>query len=84
LAPQTQVRKESWGLLFYAQERHKVTFIKSADWLHPDYFTGNWDLESILEDAVSRSGKSPETITTTIQNLTAELLKKGMIRHELR
>ena len=62
LAPRTQVRKESWGLLFYAQDRHKVSFVKSADYLLPEYFQTGRELEQILEDISLRTGKPAEKL----------------------
>jgi putative mycofactocin binding protein MftB len=79
LADNVQVRKESWGLLFYHQTNHKVFFIRSGDWLYPEHFDGTWTLESIIEDIRRRTGAFMENITHALPNLTERLTAKRIL-----
>jgi hypothetical protein len=83
LAKNVQVRKESWGLLFYSQAQHKVYFVKSGDWLHPQDFDGTWTFDSLVCDIAKRWGTSAKVIESSIQKLTAYLVRMGMIINEL-
>jgi putative mycofactocin binding protein MftB len=83
LADNVQVRKESWGLLFYAQIQHRLLFVKSHDWLYPHYFDGTWTFDHIVEDVASRTENSDHLIEKNLQKLTDHLLKNGMVVHEL-
>ena len=83
LAKNVQVRKESWGLLFYSQAQHKVRFVRSGDWLHPYYFDGTWTSERIVDDVDRRMNAPAEIIERSIRKLTRYLLDNGMIVNEL-
>jgi putative mycofactocin binding protein MftB len=83
LAKGVQVRKESWGLLFYSQINHKICFIKSRDLLHPEYFDGSWACERLICDIADRSNTSVESINSSIQTAMEHLIKKEMIVNEL-
>jgi hypothetical protein len=84
LAPDVQVRRESWGLLFYQQTRHKVCFVRSGDWLYPAHFDGTWTLESIREDIARRTGAPTETIARSLPKLTRHLTSNRMLADEVR
>jgi putative mycofactocin binding protein MftB len=84
LAANVQVRKESWGLLFYQQARHKVCFVKSGDWLKPAHFDGTWTHESITHEISSRTGVPAGTIERSLPKLTGDLTSRGMITDEVR
>jgi putative mycofactocin binding protein MftB len=84
LAPGTQVREESWGLLFYAQDRHKVSFVKSGGYLLPAYFQNGWEFSAILADIASRTGSPRDKFERQVEKLLASLLKNGLILDELR
>ncbi len=84
LADNVQVRKESWGLLFYRQTHHKVSFVRSGDWLFPAHFDGSWTSESIIEDIAERTGTPPEVIERSLPGLTGRLIKSRVITDELR
>jgi putative mycofactocin binding protein MftB len=79
-----QVRKESWGLLFYSQNQHRIFFVKSSGWLEPHHFDGNWDFERLASDIASRTGTAADKVERTLQKLTDNLVKNGMVVHELR
>ncbi len=79
LAPNVQVRQESWGLLFYQPSRHKVCFARSGDWLQPAHFNGTWTLKSIIDDISRRTGTSPEIIERSLPGLTDHLIKNRVI-----
>jgi hypothetical protein len=83
LAEDVQVRKESWGLLFYQQLRHKVYFVRSGDWLYPRYFDGSWSFDSMVGDIARRTGTPAEIIERSIQKLTGRLMDNRMIVNEL-
>jgi hypothetical protein len=83
LAEGAQVRKESWGILFYTQAQHRVCFVGGGDWLHPRYFDGTWTFDSLVGDVAKRMGTSAKAIEPSIQKLTARLLDSGMIVNEL-
>lgn len=84
LAENVQVRKESWGLLFYRQTHHKVSFVRSGDWLSPEHFDGTWTLSGIVDDIAGRTGAPPEVIERTLPGLTDRLIKNRVITDELR
>ena len=84
LAENVQVRKESWGLLFYSQPRHKLCFVKSGRWLEPEHFNGNWSLDGLAADIAGRTGKSIETVKSTLTKLTGNLIENRMVVDGLR
>ena len=83
LAENVQVRKESWGLLFYMQSRHKVCFVKSGDWLQPAHLDGSWTLDSIVDDITRRTGAPAEIIERSLPRLTDHLIKNRVITDEV-
>ena len=83
LADNVQVRKESWGLLFYSQPKHRVCFVKSGEWLYPHYFDGSWELDSLVEDIARRTGTPAEAIERFIQKPIKYLMDNGIIVNEL-
>jgi hypothetical protein len=84
LADKVQVRKESWGLLFYRQAPHKVCFVKSGDWLYPAHFDGTWTFAGIIDDISGRTGAPPEIIERSLSSLTDHLSRNQVIVHEIR
>ena len=84
LASNVQVRKESWGLLFYQQSRHKVCFVRSGGWLYPAHFDGTWTFASIVDDISRRTGAPVEIIERSLPGLTDRLIKNKVIFHEVR
>jgi hypothetical protein len=82
LVKNVQVRKESWGLLFYSPAQHKVCFVRSGDWLYPQYFNGTLTFDSLVGDIAKRLGTSAKVIESSIQKLTAHLVRMGMIINE--
>jgi hypothetical protein len=83
LAENIQVRKESWGLLFYAQTQHRIFFVRSGDWLYPQNFDGTWTFDCLVKDIAGRTEAATNPIERTLRKLTDNLLKNGMIVHEL-
>jgi hypothetical protein len=83
LANNVQVRKESWGLLFYLQAPHKVCFVRSGDWLYPRYFDGTWTLDGIVADISRRTGTPAEIIERSLPKLTEHLTVNRMIVNEV-
>jgi putative mycofactocin binding protein MftB len=83
LGDNVQVRKESWGLLFYQRPFHKVYFIRSGDWLYPEHFDGTWTPEKIIEDISRRTGKAVEAIEQSLAKLTERLTVNRVILHEV-
>jgi len=79
LADNVQVRKESWGLLFYQPSRHKVCFVKSGDWLYPTHFDGTWTSQGIIDDISRRTGAPSEIIERSLPGLTDHLIKNRVI-----
>jgi len=83
LADNVQVRKESWGLLFYVQTHHKVCFVRSGDWLHPEHFDGTWTFDSIVNDIAERTDTPAEIIERSLPRLTERLIRNRMIIDEV-
>ncbi len=83
LADNVQVRKESWGLLFYHQKRHKVSFVKSGDWLYPRHLDGSWTLKSITDDINRRTGTPVAIIERSLSGLTGRLTSGKLISDEI-
>jgi putative mycofactocin binding protein MftB len=84
LADRVQVRKESWGLLFYQQTRHKMYFVRSGDWLHPEHFDGTWTEQGIIDDIVARTGVPAEKVERSLPKLTKRLTSSRLITREIR
>lgn len=84
LAPGVQVRRESWGLLFYHPARHKVCFVRSGRWLDPAHFDGTWTQENIAGDINRRTGAPLEKIEHALPKLTKRLSSSGMFADEVR
>ncbi len=84
LADNVQVRKEAWGLLFYVEKRHKVFFVRSGDWLHPEHFDGTWTFDGIVNDISERTDTPAEIIERSLPKLTDRLMKNRMIIDEVR
>lgn len=84
LAANVQVRKESWGLLFYQPARHKVCFVRSGDWLYPAHFDGTWSGAGIVEDISRRKNIPAEIIERSLPKLTSRLTSRRMITDEVR
>jgi hypothetical protein len=84
LARNVQLRKESWGLLFYSQPQHKVCFVRSGDWLYPQYFDGTWTFDGLVGDIARRTGAPAELIERSIQKVTKHLMGNGLIVNEPR
>ena len=84
LADSVQVRKESWGLLFYHQARHRMCFVRSGDWLYPRHFDGTWTDKSIIDDIVERTGTPAEIIERSLPKLTKRLTSGRLITNEVR
>ena len=70
LAKNVQVRKESWGLLFYSPAQHKVCFVRSGDWLYPLCSEGMFQPDSL--------GCS-EATENSVQRLITYLVERGII-----
>lgn len=83
VAKNVQVRKESWGLLFYSQGRHRVSFVRSGDWLYPGHFDRTWTMGRMAGDIARRTGRSSIAVERSINKLIESLLKNGMITDEL-
>jgi len=84
LADGVQVRRESWGLLFYRQAQHKLCFVKSGDWLQPAHFDGSWNTNSLIDDISCRTGVPAEIIERSLPQLTTHLVKNRVIINEVR
>ena len=82
LAKDVQVRKESWGLLFYSSAKHKLRFIRSGDLLYPRHFDGTWTLEHLVDDVARRKDNSVNAINPSIQNLIKYLIDSELIINE--
>ena len=83
LADNVQVRKESWGLLFYVPSRHKVCFVRSSDWLYPEHFNGTWTFNGIIDDIAGRTGTPAEIIERSLPKLAERLTANRMIVDEV-
>jgi hypothetical protein len=83
LADRVQVRKESWGLLFYLPSRHGVCFVKSGDWLYPRHFDGTWTLDGIVADIAGRTGTPAEIIERSLPGLTDRLVANRVVVNEV-
>ena len=84
LEDNVQVRKESWGLLFYSQPRHKLCFVRSGNWLEPEHFKGAWSLDELATDIATRTEKSTENVRRLLEKLTERLKENRMVVDELR
>lgn len=83
LADRVQVRRESWGLLFYSQLQHRMYFIRSGNWLSPDHFDGTWTFEALIEDIATRQCASVTLVERNLHKITDNLIRNGVIICEL-
>ena len=60
-----------------------MTFVRSGELFSTYYFSPDWDLESIQNDVVLRTGKTPETARREVNMIVATLLKNGVVVNEL-
>jgi putative mycofactocin binding protein MftB len=84
LADGVQVRRESWGLLFYRPRPHKLCFVKSGDWLDPAHFDGSWTFAGVIDDVSRRTGAPMENIKRSLLRLADRLVKNRVILNEIR
>jgi hypothetical protein len=82
LAENVQVRKESWGLLFYSPARHGVWFIKSGNWLYPQHFDGTWTFGDMVGDISERTETPAQPIEDTVSKLITQLVERRIIVNE--
>jgi hypothetical protein len=82
LAKNVQVRKESWGLLFYSPARHGVCFIRSEDWLYPRHFDGTWTFGDMVGDITERIETPAKPIERAMHKLITNLMERRMIVDE--
>ena len=78
LAPDTQVREEDFGLLFYTMAGPRLYFVSCGKALEPDFFKGKLTLDQWLscckvEDSVSQAR------LLEIEKSLNQLKKKGVI-----
>ena len=83
LSDGVQLRKESWGLLFYSQKQHRLFFVKSREWLFPFHFDGTWTFDRLVKDIAQRTGNATDLIESNLHKSIDNLLKNGMVTHEL-
>lgn len=83
LAGDVQVRKESWGLLFYAPAQHQMFFVKSGGWLYPQHFDGTWAFGRLVGEIAGQTGMSAEAVERSVLKLTLKLVEKGILTCEL-
>jgi putative mycofactocin binding protein MftB len=84
LADGVQVRRESWGLLFYRPVPHKLLFVRSGDWLYTTHFDGSWTFAGIVGDIARRTGAPEQNIKRSLPRLADRLVKNGVISDEIR
>lgn len=82
LAKNVQVRKESWGLLFYSSAQHKIRFIKSGNLLYPGHFDGTWTFENVVDEVSEKTGSSQTIIKPLLEKAFNLLKNSGFITKE--
>ena len=83
LAENVRARQESWGLLFYSRVRHKVTFIRSGNWLRPEHFNGDWSTAEMIFEISTRTGAPVEVIERYLPGLIERLAAGRLITDEV-
>jgi putative mycofactocin binding protein MftB len=83
LAEMVQVRKESWGLLFYSQTQHRMFFVRSGKLLTPARFDGRWTFETLVADVARKQPDQAKNLNATLKKLIDNLVKNGMVINEL-
>ncbi len=79
LAENVRVRGESWGLLFYLRDQHRIYFARSQDWLSPSHFDGTWTFDRLVEDIAQRTTKTPNHVLVPLQKLIDRLVGNGAV-----
>ncbi len=84
LAAGVQVRKESWGLLFYSQDQHRLLFVRSGNWLLPHHLDGRWTVDGIAADISHSLSRPPGAVASVLQKTVNSLVTGGMVYLGLR
>ena len=82
LARGVQVRKEDWGLLFYAQGESKIYFAKSGNRLQPLSSGGTSQPDFLCCDEADGTGNPSKAIEHSVQKLITYLVERGIIVNE--
>jgi putative mycofactocin binding protein MftB len=74
----TQVRRESFGLLFYTMAGPRLYFLPSGEILEESFFEGNHSLDDWISQKRTTEPVSRQKITSLEKALT-QLKEKGVI-----
>lgn len=74
----TQVRRESFGLLFYTMAGPRLYFLPSKDILEEDFFQGTHTLERWVSHQKLDSKVNPKTLSN-LEKALNQLRDKGVI-----
>lgn len=83
LNPGVQVRKETFGLLFYASWGPRLFFVPTKNWVPDSFFSGNCCIESLIDFVSAQTLRPRAEIRDWMQTLIGQLSRKGLI-HEQR
>lgn len=78
LSPGTQVRNESFGLLFYTMAGPRLYFLSSGELLEEGFFRGELSLGESMDGASTGEAMTPGRIRS-LENQLDVLVEKGVI-----
>ncbi len=79
LASGVQVRKESFGLLFYDYKGPRLYFVPSKDLLTDSFFNGDQSVKDVTDSLAASGEKSRKKIQEHILKLLDIIEAKGLI-----
>jgi putative mycofactocin binding protein MftB len=77
-----QVRRESFGLLFYNYHGLRLYFVPIGDLIDSDFFNGIQTVENLVDTIHSRKNRPKQWIRTRIEQILELITNKGLIHGE--
>jgi putative mycofactocin binding protein MftB len=77
-----QVRKETFGLLFYDYRGPRLYFVPTKNLIANDFFNGTQTAEGLMESIQTRHSQSRQASQQWVTHVLAELEQKGLIHEQ--
>ena len=77
-----QVRKETFGLLFYDYRGPRLYFVPTKNLIGNDFFNGIQTAEGLTESIQTRHSQSRQASRQWVMQVLTELAQKGLIHEQ--
>jgi putative mycofactocin binding protein MftB len=77
-----QVRKETFGLLFYDYRGPRLYFVPTKNLIGNDFFNGSQSAEGLIESIHTRQRQSRQASQQWVMQVLTELAQKGLIHEQ--